>query len=96
MNLNGKFEIQMDKNRTYSKKDLLNNSKIKLINLILSKKPISLISNLKYNNIKLAHKINITSKGYCPKNTCFPKTMFGNNMNNIRKMNVQDYSNYKN
>ena len=96
MNLNGKFEIQMDKNRTYSKKDLLNNSKIKLINLILSKKPISLISNLKYNNIKLAHKINITSKGYCPKNSCFPKTMFGNNMNNIRKMNVQDCSNYKN
>ena len=96
MNLNGKFEIQMDKNRTYSKKDLLNNSKIKLINLILSKKPISLISNLKYNNIKLANKINNTGRKYSLKNLCLPKATFGNNMNNVKKMNVHDLSNYKN
>ena len=53
MNLNGKFIIPTDKTRKQGKKGLSNKNKIKLINLIISKKPITLLSNLKYKNMLL-------------------------------------------
>ena len=97
MNSSGKINLITSKDRTYSKKELLNNNKAKLINLILSKKPISLLSNLKYNNLNISHKVDISKKGYSLKNTCFQKTKVkpANNINNIKKNQVQDFSNYK-
>ena len=99
MNINEKRNIPKNKNRTYSKKELLNsNNKIKLINLILSKKPISPVLNLKNNNINLSSKINVLGEEYSLKNSCFKKSkvLLANNLNNIKKMKVQDFSNYKN
>lgn len=99
MNSNGKRIFPLDKNKTNSKKELSNNNnKAKLINLILSKKPISLLSNLKYNNMSLSHKINVTKKGYLCKNPSLQKSKASleNNFNNIKKMQLQDFSNYKN
>ena len=99
MNINVKLNPSKDKNRTYNRKELLsNNNKIKLINLILSKKPISLFSNLKYNNILLSNKIHILGKRYSLKNSCIQKSKVSldSNLNNIKKMKVQDLSNYKN
>ena len=94
MNLNGKLIFQIDKNRTHSKKDLLSNNKIKIINLILSKKPISFLSNLKYKNIKLVHK----GIGHSLQNSCLqkPKRSFVDNSNNIKRIQAQDFSNYEN
>ena len=97
MNLNGKINLITNKDRTYIKKELLKNNKAKLINLILSKKPISLLSNLKYNKINSFHKINISEKRYSLKNSCFQRTKVKqvNNINNIKKNQVLDFSNYK-
>ena len=99
MNLNGKFILPIKKNRTNSKRDLLNNNKIKLINLILSKKPISLLSNIKYNNTNLSHKINFSGKRNSLKKSCIQKIKVSfenniNNMNNIKKVTAQEFSNY--
>ena len=98
MNLNGKFILPIKKNRTNSKRDLLNNNKIKLINLILSKKPISLLSNIKYNNTNLSHKINFSGKRNSLKKSCIQKIKVSfenniNNMNNIKKVTAQEFSN---
>ena len=98
MNLNGNLILPIDKVRTSSKKDLLNNNKTKFINLILSKKSISFLSNLKYNNKNLIHKINISNKGLSLKNSCLQKSKISlaNNLYNIKKIKVKDFSNYKN
>ena len=99
MNLNGKFIIPLDKNRRHSNKDLLNKNKSKLINIILSKKPISLLSNLKSKNISISHNIHPTEKekGFSIKNSCLQKTKLGINIcpNNIKYKQVQNLSNYK-
>ena len=96
MNLNGKFIIPTDKGRKQSKKDLLNKSKSKLINLILSKKPISLLSNLKYKNINLSHNIHVSEKGHLIKNFCLQKSKLGTiNSANLGHSQVPNFSNYK-
>ena len=99
MNLNGKFIIPLDKNRRHSNKDLLNKNKSKLINIILSKKPISLLSNLKSKNISISYNIHPTEKekGFSIKNSCLQKTKLGINKcpNNIKYKQVQNLSNYK-
>ena len=97
MKLSGKKHLITSKDRTCIKKELLNKNKAKLINLILSKKPISLLSNIKYNNLNISHKVHISEKGYSLKNTCFQKSKVKlvNNINNIKKNQAQDFSNYK-
>ena len=97
MNLNGKFILQKNKNKINNKKDLLSNDKIKLINLILSKNPISLLSNIKYKNTNLSHKIHFSGKRDSFKNSSIKKikVSFDNNINNIKKVKAKDFSNYK-
>ena len=97
MNLNGKFILQKNKNKINNKKDLLSNDKIKLINLILSKKPISLLSNIKYKNTNLSHKIHFSGKRDSFKNSSIKKikVSFDNNINNFKKVKAKDFSNYK-
>ena len=96
MNLNGKFIIPMNKSRKQNKKDLSNKNKAKLINLILSKKPISLLSNLKYKNMNLSHNIHVSEKGNSIKNFCLLKSKLGTiNSNNLEHSQVPNFSNYK-
>ena len=97
MILNGKFIIPKDKSRKQNKKDLFNTNKTKLINLILSKKPISLLSNFKCKNINISHNIHVSEKGLSIKNSCSQKTKLGtiNSVNNLEHNQVQNFSNYK-
>ena len=96
MNLNGKFIIPMNKSRKQNKKDLSNKNKAKLINLILSKKPISLLSNLKYKNMNLSHNIHVSEKGNSIKNFCLLKSKLGTiNSNKLEHSQVPNFSNYK-
>ena len=96
MNLNGKFIIPTDKRRKQDKKDLSNKNKNKLINLILSKKPISLLSNLKYKNMNLSHNIHVSEKKNSIKNFYLLKSKLGTiNSANLEQSQVTNFSNYK-
>ena len=96
MNLNEKFIIPTDKRRKQDKKDLSNKNKNKLINLILSKKPISLLSNLKYKNMNLSHNIHVSEKKHSTKNFCLLKSKLGTiNSANLEQSQVTNFSNYK-
>ena len=98
MNLNGKYNILLNKVKISSNKNLLNINRDKLQNLILSKKPLSLLCSLKRNTSGFVNKNQMSCKKLSLKNCCLKgaKMELINKVNNIKKLQVQNFSNYKN
>ena len=95
MNLNGKYNILLNKVKISSNKNLLNINRDKLQNLILSKKPLSLLCSLKRNTSGFVNKNQISCKKLSLKNCCLKgaKMELINKDNNIKKLQVQNFSN---
>ncbi len=83
MNLNSRLNHSKNKEQNYIKKELLNKNITKIVNLILSNKPIA-FSNLNYNN-NFIHKLQITKKGYSMKDY---------NLKNYKNSNIKDSQKY--